>query len=75
MFPLLRLRLQAFRIRILDRTIRRLSRRNQVLAAVVGWYLARRAAQKLVWRGRLAPGAGLVITMREAGDGTDARPG
>ncbi|HXX90659.1 MAG TPA: hypothetical protein VEI83_10600 [Acidimicrobiales bacterium] len=67
MFPLIRLRFRALRIRILDRTVRRLSRRHRVLAAAAGILVARRAAQRLLWRGTVRPGEGLQVTMRRRG--------
>jgi len=73
MFPLIRLRLRALRVRLLDRTIRRLSRRHQALAAVAGMYVARRAAQRVRWRGTVQPGTSLLITVRRPG--SPAEPG
>jgi len=71
--PLLRLRLRAFRISLFDRTVRRMSRRNQVLAAMVGTAMARAAARRVLWRGVVRDGESLVVTVRRPGP--SAEPG
>ena len=75
MLPLVRLRLRAIRVGLVDRTIRRMSRRNQLLAAVVGSYLARVAARRLLWRGVVRDGESLVVTVRRQGSSTDPGAG
>jgi hypothetical protein len=74
-FPLLRLRLQAFRIRILDRTIRRLSQRHRVYAGLAGILVARMAAERVLWRGTVRPGERVTISMRRPGTSADSGPG
>jgi hypothetical protein len=75
MFPLARLRLRAFRTRLFDRTVRRMSRRNRLLAAVVGSYLAKVAADRLLWRGVVRDGESLVVTVRQPGSPADPGAG
>lgn len=75
MLPLIRFRLRAIRVGLVDRTIRRMSRRNQLLAALVGSYLARAAARRLLWRGVVHDGERLVVTVRRPGSTTDPGAG
>jgi len=66
-FPLLRLRLRALRVRLLDRSVRRFSRRHRLLAAAAGIVVTRMAAERFLWRGTVKAGEGLVVTVREKG--------
>jgi hypothetical protein len=64
-FPLYRLRLRALRIRLLDQTLRRVSRRHRLLAAFAGVLVARAAADRILWRGAVRQGEGLVVRVRD----------
>ncbi len=75
MFPLARLRIRAFRARLFDRTVRRFTRRHRLLAVVAGMYLARVAADRLLWRGSVRAGESLLVTVRRPGSATDQGAG
>jgi len=66
-FPLVRLRLRALRTGLIDRTVRRLSRRHRLLAGVIAMFLARMAADRLLWRQTVREGESLVVTVRRRG--------
>ena len=67
MNPLLRFRLRALRIRLLDRAVRRFSRRHRVLAFVAAALVANLAREKILWRGRIEPGTSLLVSVRDRG--------
>ena len=67
MNPLLRFRLRAFRIRLLDRTVRRISRRHRLLALVAAAIVSNLARDRVLWRGSVESGGGLLVTVREKG--------
>jgi nucleotide-binding universal stress UspA family protein len=52
-----------------------MSRRNRLLAAVVGSYLAKVAADRLLWRGVVRDGESLVVTVRQPGSPADPGAG
>jgi len=65
--PLLRFRLRALRVRLLDRLVRRVSRRHRLLALVAAGLVANLAREKILWRGSVDSGASLVVTVRDKG--------
>jgi hypothetical protein len=65
--PLLRFRLRALRIRLLDRAVRRFSRRHRLLAFVAAALVANLAREKVLWRGTVEPGASLLVSVRDKG--------
>ena len=74
MNPLLRFRLRALRIRLLDRAVRRISRRHRLLAFLAAGLVANLAREKVLWRGSVDPGTTLLVSVRDKGEparGTD----